>query len=163
MRPNPRTLLFAAVLAFLPMGCGTMANLTAPPAGTTTYRGLGPTTCEPFGGVTRSFVTGGLCLASGLTAGFDDIGQGGLLRGTGLVAAGSVILAVETPLSLVGDVATLPIAYARRDGMAWATWWGDQGETLLPHTGDDPGRAPGSQAPQDAAQNPAPPTNPAQP
>jgi hypothetical protein len=37
------------------------------------------------------------------------------------------MVAVDTPLSLAGDVLTYPLARGRSNGESWATWWGDQG------------------------------------
>jgi uncharacterized protein YceK len=156
MRPHPRTLLFAAALALLQMGCGTMANLTAPPTAPTVYRGMGPTACEPFGGVTRSIDLGGMCLAGGLTTGYENLGQGGLILGTGMVAAGSVILAVDTPLSLVADVVTLPLVYARREGMPWATWWGEQATIGQSNTDEGPPPVRSPESPEPPAASPVP-------
>ena len=43
-----------------------------------------------------------------------------------MVGAWTVILAVDTPLTFVGDVMTLPIVHARQEGAPWATSWGLQ-------------------------------------
>lgn len=42
------------------------------------------------------------------------------------IPAAAVVLGVDVPLSLAGDVVTYPIARARKDGQPWATWWGEQ-------------------------------------
>lgn len=85
------------VLALSVGGCGTFANVTAPPGPHVGYRGMGPTACVPFGGVERSMVGGGLLLASGIGA-----------------PLGIVVFATDVPLSLAGDLVTLPIVYARQ-------------------------------------------------
>jgi hypothetical protein len=48
-----------------------------------------------------------------------QIGGGLMLAGAGLIAI------ADTPVSLVGDILTLPIAYARHQEYPWATWWGN--------------------------------------
>jgi uncharacterized protein YceK len=133
MRLHFQTLLFVLVLACTPIGCGTIVNLTAPPKAATAYRGMGPTECEPFGGVSRSFMLGGLCMAGGLTGG-GGASPLGLLLAPGMVIGGAAILAVDTPLSLVGDVVTLPVVFARMQGAPWATWWGNRGEPTAQDT-----------------------------
>jgi uncharacterized protein YceK len=119
MRPRALPLL-AAVLAVLPSGCGTFVNLTAPP---------GPpvgilSNCAPFGGAVRSGMLGMICLGGGLE-GQGEFGQGRILVSTGLMAAGVALLAVDAPLSLLGDVLTLPVASARYNAEPWASWWGE--------------------------------------
>lgn len=122
--------LFAALL-LAAAGCGTIMNLHAPPEPTSAYRGMGPTSCEPLGGVNRAAVMGGLTFASGLESLNQGPGEGRMLTGIGLLGAGTVILAVDTPLSLVGDMLTLPVVNARRNHEEWASWWG-------PSTARDP-------------------------
>src|SRR3954453_22688115 len=107
MRPRARSLLVASLLAAL-AGCGTVANLAAPPTSTSGYRGMGPTACEPFGGVERSLVFGGVLLMGGPLA----------------WPLSAAYVAVDTPLSLAGDVLTLPVIFARQSQAPWATWWG---------------------------------------
>src|SRR3954467_10934037 len=94
-----RAILSPACLAPLPfllcVGCGTLANVTAPPGPpATTYRAFGPSTCEPMGGVERSLAMGELLLCPPYT----PLGLG--------------IIAVEVPLSFVGDLATLRLVSA---------------------------------------------------
>lgn len=130
MPSRSRLLLCAIRLACLPSGCGTVVNLNAPPP--PGLPSMGPNTCFPFGGVTRSALLGtcaipmGLCGAVHMDGGIEEMGVGLLWVGTGAVAL------VDAPLSLVGDLVTLPIAYARREGAPWATSWGDQGRKSAP-------------------------------
>jgi uncharacterized protein YceK len=107
MRPRNRRLLFA-ILACLPTGCGTVLNLAARPSPTPQYNLLGPESCEPFGGVRRSFVGGQFLFASPL------------------LPVGVLALGVDVPLSLVADAVTLPLVNARKREEPWATWWGEQ-------------------------------------
>src|SRR5262249_47753736 len=121
MRSRPSVLLLAVALVASQTGCGTMVNLTSPPP-SQAEGGIGPTACTPFGGVTRSALLGGFCLTCGVAGAVEDIGQGTAVTGIGAFA-----LLIDTPLSLAGDVVTLPIAFARSQEAPWATWWGDQG------------------------------------
>jgi hypothetical protein len=146
MRPHFSVLLFAAVLACLPAGCGTMWNLTSPPPSKATEVNVF-TTCQPFGGVSRSFIFGMLCMGGVVNPSFDKLGEGELFMRAIAVAAGTVIFAVETPLSLAGDVMTLPIVCARQQELHWATWWGEQGGKIIPATeARDPTETPATQA-----------------
>src|SRR5437762_6244181 len=105
-----------AFLTFLLSGCGTVANLTTPPQPPTTCRGMRPSGCEPFGGVERSLVYGALLLsAEPLWA-----------------VPGAAFIAVDAPLSLAGDVVTLPVVWARQRGATWATWWGERAPPAPP-------------------------------
>src|SRR5262245_55310367 len=101
MRP---VMLVSACLACLGSGCGTVANLKDPPSPGKTGE-FGTSECSPFGGVTRSAGLAVCGLGSGEALGI----------GVGLVGL------VDTPLSLAGDVVTLPIALARHQGASWAT------------------------------------------
>jgi hypothetical protein len=133
-------LLFVAAIAALPTGCGTVVNLRSPPPAQA-HPGIGPTACTPFGGVLRSGLLGGFGLVCGVFGGWSEIGNGGLLQGAALAGMG-VLAVADTPLSLVGDVVTLPIAAARAREAAWATWWGDQGKkgaTVQTPEGSTPG------------------------
>jgi uncharacterized protein YceK len=166
MRPYPRALLLAAALVAFSGGCGTVVNLTSPPP-SLAPPGIGPTACTPFGGAARSGLLGGFCVPCGLLGGWQEIGQGGLLQGAWMTGVGVVAL-LDTPLSLAGDVVTLPIAYARQQGAPWATWWGDQGGKMLPAAEVPEGTAPGADLPvpsQGAApqENRQPATEPAPP
>jgi hypothetical protein len=46
-----------------------------------------------------------------------DVEAGAKLTGLGILAI------LDTPCSLVADVATAPIAFARQHEYPWATWW----------------------------------------
>lgn len=107
-------------------GCGTFTNLTAPPAGKAPP-GIA-TNCAPLGGTFRSLFVGGAFVGQGLGE-MTEVGKGGILKGSGKVLAGTYLVAVDTPLSLVGDVVTFPIAQARYEDRPWATWWGDPGRS----------------------------------
>jgi hypothetical protein len=48
---------------------------------------------------------------------------------------GGLACLVDTPLSLAGDIVTLPIAISRNRGDAWATWWGEQLAKPVPEQG----------------------------
>jgi uncharacterized protein YceK len=85
------------VLPLLSSGCGTIANITAPTTPSSGYRAFGPTSCEPFGGVQRSVLAGSAPLMAGPI---------------GIIPA-VVAVGVDTPLSFVGDVVTLPVVYHR--------------------------------------------------
>jgi hypothetical protein len=39
---------------------------------------------------------------------------------------------VDLPLSIAGDILTLPVAYARQKQYPWATSWGDKPKQLSP-------------------------------
>lgn len=97
MPASARGCVLGLALALVPAGCGTIANVTAPTTPKTSYRAFGPTACEPFGGVQRSVMVGSAPLMAGLIG----------------VLPAVVAVGVDTPLSLVGDVLTLPIVYAR--------------------------------------------------
>jgi uncharacterized protein YceK len=144
-----RFALLASVLTST--GCGTVCNLTDPPDG---KRFMGTGECYPFGGVVRSGLLsffgppmGTVGLVSGpaeicqgnFSTGFEQFGTGLWLTGSGLVAIADV------PLSLVGDVLTLPIVYARRNREPWATWWGQQSISPAPRA--DQGNDRGQQVP----------------
>jgi hypothetical protein len=116
-------LLLSAALACGPGGCGTATNLWSPPESLPT---TGPTTCYPFGGITRSVFVGGLMVAEGLDHAVNNLGNGGLVTAAGMTVAGTLVFAVDGPLSLAGDLLTLPVAYARSEKAPWATWWGEQ-------------------------------------
>ncbi len=97
--------LFA--LATLLCGCGTVGNLMAPHS-TSAASHERPWSCKPFGGVQTS-VKGATVLAF-------EVGNVPL----------AMMSTLDVPFSLVGDVVTLPVAYARQQGAPWATWWGVQ-------------------------------------
>jgi hypothetical protein len=114
-------------------GCGTMCNLHAPPPAEGDSVGRG--NCMPFGGFGRS-----MTMSAGVPIGIymicdsevrlvrgedpeeklKTIGLCTLMTGAGLVAIADV------PVSLAGDIVTLPLAQARLHREPWATWWGDQ-------------------------------------
>src|ERR1700722_7056987 len=84
-------------LMVLVSGCGTIANVTAPAEPMSGSGMCGPTVCEPFGGVQRSIAFGAISLMCG------PIG----------IVPSVVAVSADAPLSLAGDVITLPIVYAR--------------------------------------------------
>jgi hypothetical protein len=130
-------LIAIAVVALAQSGCGTIHNLMADPGDSPIARSTlmsgGPGVCAPFGGVARSALLGfggtpaglGVVIDSGIgivSAG--DPNEGFTRLGAGLRLAGAGLIAIaDTPLSLAGDVATWPIAYAREKQHPWATWW----------------------------------------
>jgi hypothetical protein len=91
-----------------------------------------PSTCVPLGGTLRSAMSGGFYLITGVGEGTEEFGHGGLIKGAGMVGVGLAALVVDTPLSFIGDVVTLPVASARQQGAPWATWWGDQAAPKTP-------------------------------
>jgi hypothetical protein len=127
MRRRFGALLLTAALACGVGGCGTAVNLWSPPE---CCQGMGPTTCFAFGGVTRSAMLGGFMLVGGPCTAVEEFGQSGLVTGAGMTALGALAL-VDVPLSLAGDLVTLPVAYARSRNMPWATWWGEQSQGPL--------------------------------
>jgi len=120
------------MLLFPSAGCGTICNLKDPGDG---HQFMGAGTCYPFGGVTRSAMLGCAGPPLGFLQTLDapleiekgDVGEGlrQMGQGTGLAIAGVVSLA-DVPLSLAGDIVTLPVAYARQQGKPWASWWGEK-------------------------------------
>jgi hypothetical protein len=131
MRIRPITRTVIGLLVLSQSGCGTMFNLCAPPEPSV---GIGPSSCFPFGGTTRSALLGvvgpsfGFCevmngeakLVQGdASEGFKQIGTGLALGGAGIVSI------VDTPVSFVGDVATMSVVFARRARQPWAMWWGE--------------------------------------
>ena len=118
MRPSPRLLPVACLLCLA--GCGTFYNLNAPPPPGPASVGI-PTSCSPFGGITRT----GLLALAGPQLGVGWILEGDGFKGTGLFGLG-VLAWADIPLSLAGDALTLPIACARSNGEPWATWWGEK-------------------------------------
>jgi hypothetical protein len=133
-------LVFLGLVAATQMGCGTFANLYAPPDPLPPdgLPAIGPTSCVPYGGAARSGIVGvlGTSVAVwGIGEGIAQPGQvweGGPKEGfrrigeTMGVAGYGVAALIDTPLSLVGDTITWPIAHARQQGHPWATWWGDE-------------------------------------
>jgi uncharacterized protein YceK len=97
MRLSCRPLLFAFALGLASSGCGTLANITAEATPSSDSRAYGPTVCEPFGGIKRSWGVGTIPLTMGPL---------------GIIPA-VVLVGVDAPLSLVGDIVTLPIVYGR--------------------------------------------------
>ena len=127
----------SVVSVVLLSGCGTCVNITCPPPKMAGPSFVCENECVPFGGTVRS----GLGGAIGITAGpieLLDVGKGGLLQAARLTAFGAGCI-IDTPLSFVGDIVTMPIALARWQGLPWATWWGDQGwDGPRPHAPRDP-------------------------
>ena len=128
--------IVAAMIAISQVGCGTLHNLSAPPpsqAQPGVPLGTGAGACVPFGGVARSALLG-LGTPTAMIAVLNS--EGKVIRGAGddealrqigggLMLAGAGLIAIaDTPVSLVGDILTLPIAYARHQEYPWATWWG---------------------------------------
>src|SRR6516162_1915541 len=116
---------FLASVVLAVTGCGTFFNLKDPPKGPV-FMGTG--SCYPFGGVARSgalAVLGPPCGVAGVmggsetifqgefASGFQQIGYGMFLTSAGLVAI------ADSPLSLAGDILTLPVAYARANEYSW--------------------------------------------
>jgi hypothetical protein len=135
MSPSGRAGVLGLALAMVPAGCGTIANVTAPTTPRTSYRAFGPTACEPFGGVQRSVMVGSAPLMAGWL---------------GVIPA-VVAVGVDTPLSLVGDVLTLPIVYAR---LHWTPHDG-QGATTHDPEPPAPVEGPPQHAPASIHQNQA--------
>jgi uncharacterized protein YceK len=129
MRASRFTLL--AVVLSTQTGCGTFHNLKDPPDGPM-FMGTGAT--YPLGGTVRSgllAIMGPPCGLAGVVEGNKALIRGEfepglkhLKEGLLLTAAGLGAI-VDTPLSLAGDIVTLPVAYARSKEYRWATWWND--------------------------------------
>ena len=147
MRPSHFALL-ALVLTTV-SGCGTFHNLQDRPVGPMF---IGTGCCYPFGGTVRSgllafggppcgaaeVINGNVALTQGeLGPGLKQVGHGMLMTAAGLGAI------VDIPLSLAGDIVTLPVAYARSKEYPWATWWGEKSldirATVVPSP-EDPNR-----------------------
>jgi hypothetical protein len=142
MRSYGYYMIVASLICVAQVGCGTLHNLHAPPVeqrGFDGTLGSGSGICVPFGGVARSGLMGlvyapagiselingelGIIQRDSASEGIARIGNGMVMTATGLVAL------MDTPLSLAGDVVSLPIAIARHQEQPWATWWGKDGET----------------------------------
>jgi hypothetical protein len=135
-------------------GCGTLCNLQDSPGMQNLAVGTGA--CYPFGGAVRSgllavmgppsgleeMIEGDLAVCRGeFESGFQQIGRGVFVTSAGVGAI------VDVPLSLAGDILTLPIAYARSKEYRWATWWGEKrlqpkSGTPAPETDPDASKAP---------------------
>jgi len=125
------TLVLAAL--FLNAGCGTLHNLAAPPE----YPGIGPCTCLPFGGVIRSGTLGTMGTFSGVAGTVESFGT--LESPYYMAYTGACLVALaDVPVSLAGDIVTLPIAFARANNAPWATWWGQQSVRFIPMESKDP-------------------------
>lgn len=114
--------LVLASVACMNAGCGTLHNLMAPPVGPPS---IGPASCMPFGGVIRSASLGALGTLAGGFYSVRDIGTIESLHDVAVLGV-SLVTFADVPLSLAGDIATLPVAYARSREEQWATWWGTQ-------------------------------------
>jgi hypothetical protein len=79
-------------------------------------------------------LTTGTWEGAGSAVGYACIGLGGL---------------VDAPLSLAGDIVTLPVVVARRQGCRWATWWGEQ---AVPEAIEKPPESPDPPRPQAPAE-----------
>ena len=125
---RPLRLLMGTAFAALAglAGCGTVHNLKSPSTVDPSAITMGlPCTCTPFGGVLRSGMLGlGGTQVGGASILFGDISDSSV----SLLALG-ILAWPDVPLSLVGDVITYPVAYARSKGEPWATWWGECGST----------------------------------
>lgn len=122
------------MMAFCNAGCGTLVNLNAPPPDKAPPQCMVPASCTPFGGVLRSGMGGIFLPVIGLASvPSDEIGKGGIIKGAAVSVAGVYMLIVDTPMSLVGDVITFPLACARSNGQPWALIWGDQGSDYPHH------------------------------
>lgn len=135
----------AAILAIFTAfttGCGTLVNLHDSPKHQPMM--MVPQSTIPMGGTLRSTVvavvgtplsfSGAMQNTKALVTGKYD---GDLKSFLTPVAAMPLCMLgfVDIPLSLVGDIVTLPIAFARMNEHQWATWWGKESvETkLIPH------------------------------
>lgn len=125
---RPLRLLMGIAFAALAglTGCGTVHNLKSPSTVDPSAMTMGlPCTCTPFGGVLRSGMLGfGGTQVGGASILFGDISDSSV----SLLALG-ILAWPDVPLSLVGDVVTFPVAYARSKGEPWATWWGESSPT----------------------------------
>jgi hypothetical protein len=130
MRWSPFCFLALALLALT--GCGTFNNLQDSPNG---LMFIGTGCCYPFGGVVRS----GLLAFWGTLGGLDGLINGDIAISQGEFGPGfqqigdsmgwtSICLGAlaDMPLSLAGDILTLPVVYARSHEYWWATWWGKE-------------------------------------
>jgi hypothetical protein len=118
MRPFLAVLAAFAVSAFA--GCGTLVNLMSRPGhadGEPYVAGTPEASCTVFGGAELSagyamsgYLKGAMCLSNGDPAGL------------AMVAIGTAAM-VDANISLVGDIVTLPVAYARQQNLPWASWW----------------------------------------
>jgi uncharacterized protein YceK len=137
-------------------GCGTVNNLKAHPEAV----GMFCPTPFPMGGVTRSALLATLGPPfgfAGMSQGTAKIVKGDFKEGAEAWTTGAKLFCfgigawVDVPLSLVGDVVTLPLAYARMKAYPWAMSWGDQKPNVVPH---DPSIVtPGDAPPDPAATN----------
>jgi hypothetical protein len=137
MRSRSSGTIVVLALLMLP-GCGTFFNLKDPPNGPLF---IGTGVCYPFGGVVRSGLLA--CMGPpmgpcGVVGGIGTLCQGDFGTGLELIGGGicmtcaGLAAIADTPLSLAGDMLTLPIVYARTHDYAWATWWGEQGRPNMP-------------------------------
>jgi len=136
VRPSYLHMIVLGVIAATQAGCGTLHNLDAPSKLSQPQAVFaGPGTCVPFGGVARSgllgwagvtigpwtVIDGDWALLKGNASdGFEKISNGLWLTGVGLVSL------ADSPVSLAADIVTWPIAHAREQEYAWATWWGSE-------------------------------------
>ena len=127
--PSTRFLCVVFILPAL-TGCGTIHNLKDPPDGPAF---LGTGVCYPGGGVVRT----GLLATMGPAVGVAETLEGtqtfckGQYREGAKKAGHGVLFTLaglgawlDLPLSVAGDILTLPVAYARQKQYPWATTWG---------------------------------------
>jgi uncharacterized protein YceK len=116
-------------------GCGTLWNLKAPPASDEPAR-LGifdSGNCVPMGGVARSatLAAGSMTFSPSNLVDTEWRAYCGeqmppdSLKANLFIGTLGALAIVDTPLSLVGDVVTLPLAIGREKQQPWATWWGE--------------------------------------
>ena len=116
---------FVHAVPFTHTNSWTWSNLTAPHSvGSLTIHQL-PDACFPLGGVTRLFGYAWLLTQGGGYILIERFGHAESFAGLGMTCVGIDALG-HIRNSLLGDILTLPIAYARLRGAAWASWWGER-------------------------------------
>jgi uncharacterized protein YceK len=128
-------------------GCGTVHNLKAHPDEV----GMICPRPAPMGGVTRSALAAAFFPPIGIVEmgkGTAQFARGDFKEGADVWNHGAKLFCFgigawfDTPVSLVADVVTLPLAYARMKSYPWAMKWGDQQPNYVkpdkPDSKDDP-------------------------
>jgi uncharacterized protein YceK len=138
-----RLVMLIACAVVSAAGCGTVMNLADSPGGGS-KTAVVPESCYPFGGVHRSAMLGVFGVGSGPMSVYNGVFGAGdsqsALFQAGLFVVGVGAL-IDTPVSLVGDIVTLPVAYAREQEAPWASWWGWPDFDARPDSGPaSPGR-----------------------